>query len=181
MIMNSRILLMVFATCAFASIPLNAQTRQRVQFTQHSDRDLGRYEFGGYVSSCHPLSLRNVELVRRFIYTHFVSRTKGYIVSMSCTREGDAGYMTYFIEPDQQGVWRIAANFDRELRDRWSPYRVRERQSRAYIAYSVEKVSDDKVPCVFTGLPPCSTESKSDELNYRLRLLDRNGKLMWEI
>lgn len=185
--MNLRTVLLVFATLALASIGLNAEGTshpgaQRTQIIESGDRDLSKYEFGGLVNhKPYEGSQGNDALVREFLYSRFQSRALGYIITSSSTREGEVGYVTYFIEPDEKGVWRIVASFKRELRRRLPLYGVTGLQRRLYIAYSIEKVSTE-VHCVFPILPPCATGSASDaNSGYRLRLLDRAGKLIWEI
>lgn len=103
---------------------------------------------------------------RRFIWEHWQQHRKGYAVLKLRSKEGELTASQTFIEPNENGEWRVVIYEESELRDRRllnDPKRTGKilYQTRSFEAYKVDQV-------------------KIKNKDYFLRYKDKNGKVLTE-
>jgi hypothetical protein len=89
------------------------------------------------------------------------------------SKEGEPSTSHLFVEPDEEGVWRVAVKIDRMVVESHGSKR-RHRSSTEYIAYALERI---EVPTSGLNEPillPEIVSKKPD--SYRLVLKDKDGK-----
>lgn len=116
--------------------------------------------------------------VREFLWNHWQQRRLGYVTITFYNTEGEPSVSSYFVEPDEKSVWRIAIRIDRTLVGRGG-LKSQRHESVEYDAYFVERIEVPK-----DGLTPRVVipegESRSPQ-SYRLTLKDQEGKPLTEI
>ena len=126
-------------------------------------------------SNNRPRPLRQQAEVRKFVWEHWRERRLGYVTFTMFSKEGEPSTSHVFVEPDEEGIWRVAVKIDRMVVERHGSKR-RHRSSNEYIAYALERI---EVPT--SGLDEAilipDTDLKKPDL-YRLILKDRAGKVL---
>jgi len=143
------------------------------------ERDLRAFEDGGTIEfkarDDTPISEPSAKL-RRFLWSHWISRRRGLIRELGYSIEGTSSVTSFFIEPNNKGTWRIAAELKyQELR---RPDDVEEKTS-SYEAYSVKRVKPGtEDPALRPAIP---ISARISARSYRLILMDREGKIITEL
>jgi hypothetical protein len=140
-------------------------------------RDLRSYEKAGPFSLTLNLDAQSrIKLeaeVRKFVWEHWRERRLGYVTFTKFSKEGEPSTSHLFVEPDEEGVWRVAVKIDRMVVESHGSKR-RHRSSTEYIAYALERI---EVPTSGLNEPillPEIVSKKPD--SYRLVLKDKDGK-----
>jgi hypothetical protein len=157
-------------------------TMQSGSLQQAKMRDLSRYEKAGpYTMELKLDAKARAKLesdIREFLWNHWQQRRPGQVTITRYSREGEPSTSSYFVEPDEKGVWHIAVKIDRTLVDRGGST-GQHQESVEYDAYSVERI---EVP--HDGLKPRIVIPR-DEMrapqSYRLVFKDFEGKFLAEI
>ncbi|HEV2495307.1 MAG TPA: hypothetical protein VG204_19790 [Terriglobia bacterium] len=148
-----------------------------IQQKQTMSRDLRLYDQPAPYTL--PVSLRDgqrkkVEAeIRGFLWTHWHQHRLGKLVATWYSKEGEPTTYTYFVEPDEKGVWQIKGQWESHRGHRGAPsapkagYHV----SGEFVASSVERI----VP-LFDGLSPRIVQDGRPPESYVLVLKDRDGK-----
>ena len=142
-------------------------------------RDLRSYEKIGPFSIALNLDAQSrIKLeaeVREFVWEHWRERRLGYVTFTKFSKEGEPSTSHLFVEPDEEGVWRVAVKIDRKVVERHGSKR-RHRSSTEYIAYALERI---EVPTSGLDEPILLPEIalKKPDL-YRLVLKDKDGKAL---
>lgn len=115
--------------------------------------------------------------IREFLWNHWRQRRLGQLTVTRFSREGEPTASSYFIEPDEKGVWRIAVRIDRTLVARGG-LKGQRQESLEYSAYTVDRVEFPK-----SGLTPrvLSRNQVRSPQSYRLALKDEKGETLPEI
>ena len=148
---------------------------------QEKPRDLTRYDTAGPFTIGVKLNVAtraamNAE-IRAFIWNHWYQRRLGQLTAIYYSREGDRSDVSYFVEPNEGGVWHLAVTIDRTLRNRRGPGQHRE--SVAYEARDVDRIEIPK-----TGLAErveIPEKAKRRPQSYHLVLKDETGKTLTEL
>jgi hypothetical protein len=144
-------------------------------------RDLARYDKGGTLVTDNTKSERTLSAtkakLRNFLWDHWSQRRLGVIVVSGVTMEGQPNTTSYFIEPGNNGTWRIALEIEREDFDLMK--RTSEHRSERFSACHVTRVEVPKDGgATRIVIPdPEPRESKS----YRLVLKDCLGEVLEEL
>ena len=75
-------------------------------------RDLREFEDGGTIEFTprdDSLNSGPSAKVRQFLWTHWITKRRGMIREAGYSIEGTSSERSFFIEPDDKGMWRIAA------------------------------------------------------------------------
>jgi hypothetical protein len=114
--------------------------------------------------------------VRQFLWTHWITKRRGTIREVGYSIEGTSSERSFFIEPDQKGTWRIAA--ETKYPDVRAPGDWEEKTS-SYEAYSVKRVRPGKEePALRPVIPKGARVSAR---SYRLMLIDQGGNVITEL
>lgn len=145
-------------------------------------RNLARYDKAGPYTIELRLDAQarsNIEAnVREFLWSHWHQRRLGHVAVTRYSKEGEPSTSSYFIEPDERGVWHIAVKIGRTLVDRGDSKSQRY-ESVEYEAYSVERIEVPKGGLTQSAVIP-EREARTPQ-SYRLALKDERGKALTEI
>jgi hypothetical protein len=135
-------------------------------------RDLAQYDRGGKIElSWQDGRSAQSGRLRDFLWKHWLKQKRGFITVMGHSIEGASSLTTFFVEPDKQGRWCVAAEMKYE--EMRHPDNIEEGTS-SYEAYSVKRVKPDiHDPASRVAIP---TNARVSAQSYRLLLLDREGK-----
>ena len=145
-------------------------------------RDLSRYDRGGPYAlelglDAQTRANREAE-VREFLWNHWHQRGLGYVTVTQYSKEGEPSTSSYFVEPDEKGVWQIAIKIDRMLVDR-DGTKSQHYESVEYDAHFVERIEVPKDRLTQNVVIP---EGKiRAPQSYRLALKDEKGKTLTKI
>lgn len=109
--------------------------------------------------------------VREFIWTHWQSRQLGHIVVTWVSIEGEPSTSSFFIQPSKEGTWCVSVQVARTVISRAGSHRSYE--SNDYRACTLERRPTNKLP----GASATQPQTR----DYRLLLIDRDGKVRTEI
>ncbi len=155
---------------------------QSSQLTPTKERDLNRYEkIGPYVIELGLDTQARAKIearIREFLWTHWYESRLGHAEVTVYSKEGEPSTVSYFVEPNERGLWRMAVRVTR-TRARRGESRKQRNESVEYEAFSVERIEAPK-----DGLKPRVVIPR-DEMrapqSYRLVLKDTEGKSLTEI
>lgn len=152
----------IFIVIFVSFLAISAKS-QSLQTEQRNLNDYDKISFDVPVSE-NPYSA--VAKERNFIWEHWQQHRAGYAVVKLRNKEGELTTSQTFVEPDENGEWRVVIHEESELRDRRllnDPKRTGKimYQTRNYEAYEVERVRIKKK-------------------DYFLRYKDKNGKVLTE-
>jgi hypothetical protein len=143
---------------------------------QKGNRDLSSYDKAGpYVvrqNVSDPARSKLEAAVRQFVWEHWQKRRTGYVSITKYSKEGEPSTTHFFIEPENERVWRVAVSINRVVIDRRGAKRKRHEAS-TYNSYFLERV---EVPTSGLSQLVVLPESELREpKSYRLTLKDQNG------
>jgi hypothetical protein len=123
---------------------------------------------------------KNARELRRFLWEHWLRRNRGEAKVNWSTVEGDGGTSIYRVEPDENGIWRVALQLEGSETDfAQEKSRHRSKHAEAYevIRVKIPKDMDERAePRVAipgdAPLPPTK---------YCLLLKDKDGKVLGEL
>lgn len=116
--------------------------------------------------------------IREFLWNHWQQRRLGQATVTRYSREGEPSTSSYFVEPDENGIWYIAVKIDRTLVDRGGS-KGQHQESVEYDAYFVERIEVPK-DGLTARVPIPAAETRSPQ-SYLLALKDKSGKALSEI
>lgn len=116
--------------------------------------------------------------IREFLWNHWQQRRLGQATVTRYSREGEPSTSSYFVEPDEHGIWHIAVKIDRTLVDRGGS-KGQHQESVKYDAYFVERIEVPK-DGLTARVPIPERETRSPQ-SYLLALKDKSGKALGEI
>jgi hypothetical protein len=142
---------------------------------QTTARNLFEYEKAGPFSMALKLNsksrLRLEAEVRDFVWKHWRERRLGYVTFTKFSKEGESSKSDVFIEPDQEGSWRVAVRVERVVVDRAS--KRRQRSAIEYSAYSLERIDPGlRVNAEAIVIPDTAVKNSA---SYRLVLKNKDG------
>ena len=144
-------------------------------------RDLSRYDKAGpYVVDLKVGADARSKIeaqVREFLWDHWRRRRLGHLASKGYSKEGEPSTSSYFIEPDQAGIWHISVTIERTRFARGGA-KGEWQERHEYCAYSLERIevpNDGLTP----RIPIPDGESRPPG-EYRLVLKDSGGKTINE-
>jgi hypothetical protein len=115
--------------------------------------------------------------VREFLWGHWRRRRLGHLVFTAYSKEGEPSTSSYFVEPDQEGIWRIAVTIERRsvarggMKGEWQ-------KRYEYCAYSLERIEPPVDGLTPRALIPHDESRPPD--GYRLVFKDSGGKTINE-
>lgn len=150
---------------------------------ENPGRNLGDYDLAGPYSL--DRSSRHAEerpvlegMIRDFLWTRWSRHRLAHVIMVEYSLEGLPVRTWCYVEPDKDGIWHIFAYEDVTLPALIKDSNEHMRKSQEYRIYSLERIEA-------TGnLPekrPIPNEEKRDPETYRLRLKDRDGKVIREL
>lgn len=146
---------------------------------QEKTRDLSSYEKAGpYVIPLMVDGAARGKLeakVRQFVWEHWQGRRRGYLSITKYSKEGEPSTSHFFIEPENDGAWRVAVLINRVIIERHG-VKGQLSESITYDAYLLERVEVRKPGLSQSVLLPDS-EVREPE-SYQLRLKDQKGKVL---
>ena len=145
-------------------------------------RDLSRYEKAGpYTIELKLDAQARAKLeadIREFLWNHWQQRRLGHVMVTQYSKEGEPSTSSYFVEPDEKGIWHITVKIDRTLVDRGGS-KSQHQESVEYEAYLVERIEVPKDGLTARVSIP-EGEMRSPQ-SYLLALKDKTGKALTEI
>jgi hypothetical protein len=163
-------LLLVVICCAAVSPNVHCEPRGR---ELQALEDGGTIEFQARDDS--PNSEPSAKL-RRFLWSHWRAKRRGLVKQLGYSIEGTSSETRFFIQPDESGAWRIAA--ERKYQEMRRPDDIVEKTS-SYEAYSVRRVKPGGGNA--EARPTIANTARVPARSYRLVLLDRDGKVITEL
>lgn len=115
---------------------------------------------------------------RAFLWSHWHQRRRGHVMITQYSKEGEPSVSSYFIEPQNEGVWQIVVRVKRTLTDRNHSKGKRF----VVVEYQTDLVERIQVPKDRRGprvLVPAEEERPPEA--YRLVLKNKEGKVLAEI
>jgi hypothetical protein len=157
-----RMIKQIFIIIFICFLAISARN-QSLQTDQRNLNDYDKISFDIPVSES-PYSA--VAKARSFIWEHWQQHRKGYVILKLRNKHGELTTSQTYIEPNENGEWRVVIHTKSELRDRRllnDPKRTGKilYQTRSFEAYEVEQV-------------------KIKNKDYFLRYKDKNGKVLTE-
>jgi len=145
-------------------------------------RDLSLYDKAGpYVISLNLDAQSRDKMesdAREFLWSHWHQRRLGHVMVTQYSKEGEPSTSSYFVEPDQKGIWHIAVKIERTLVEREGS-KSQHQESVEYKAYLVERIEVPKDGLTARVSIP-EGEMRSPQ-SYLLALKDKTGKALTEI
>jgi len=148
---------------------------------KHNQRDLGAYDKTGPFSLRPSLDARTRATVltslRGFIWEHWYKRSLGRVVSTFYSKEGERITYSFFIEPDENGNWRVAVEVYRLLVTRRGS-KGKYSETDRFAADTVERIEvsgdSEKIRTIPKDVP-------REPESYKLRLIDKKGNVRFEV
>ena len=149
-------------------------------------RDLSRYEDGGTVDLSWDRGGAELEgsrsKLRNFLWEHWSQHRLGRIVSTIYSLEGDPTTISFYVEPDENGAWRVATEYERYCC--WfygMEGKERKRETGKGTYYIVERVvggrdAKAKEFRIVWSVIPAKEKRRSGTYALRLRGASRNQK-----
>jgi hypothetical protein len=123
--------------------------------------------------------LARIGRTRKWLWAHFQGQRRALLIETSHSIEGDRSTAYYFVEPDEQGHWRIAIKIERILYNyKFKDAGCERFEVEQFISYSVTRVNPELGE---NGLdkPILSDERRSPE-DYRLQFkLEETGSFIY--
>lgn len=173
---------LLFLTYAEGS---KATLYQKGQPTSVRLKDTSRYEKLGPCEV--PADGKNFDAVsaevRGFIWEHWTRHRQGHVIVVSRSKEGERSTSHMFIEPDERGDWHLSARVEKKAVDRRAfddpEFQGTIERYERYKAYVIERI---EVPADgLSGGTVIPLEQKRGADSYRLRLKNRDGKVIAEL
>jgi hypothetical protein len=171
----------LFATISIALVVTYGLTR--TSWAADKERDLREYDLAG------PFSLDQLsrhkedraiieEMIRDFLWTRWQKHRLAQVATVEYSTEGLPARTWYYVEPDKNGVWRIAIDDDITIPAFKRDSQEHQREARFYEAYSLERVETKNSDAA--GQLIGEKEVREPE-TYRLRLKGRDGQIIREL
>jgi hypothetical protein len=146
---------------------------------QPRERNLRVFEDGGTIKfqarDDSPSSEPSAKL-RQFLWNHWIAHRRGVVKQLGYSIEGTSSETNFFIEPGEQGGWRIAA--EKKYQEMRRPDDIEEKTA-GYEAYSVRRVKPGRgEPKSRSTIP---RNARIPARSYRLVLFDREGRVIAEL
>lgn len=115
---------------------------------------------------------------RNFLWSHWHQRRRGHVMVTQYSKEGEPSISSYFIEPQNEGVWQVVVRVERTLTDRNNSKLKRF----VVVEYQTDRVERIQVPKDRLGSSVIIPEGEERPAEaYRLVLKNKEGKVLAEI
>jgi hypothetical protein len=181
--MNSMLAISFIITISILEAQANSASKPATSIPAH---DIDTYEKAGPYERIRlpngklPADqLARIGRSRKWLWAHFQGQRRALLIETSHSIEGDRSTAYYFVEPDEQGHWRIATKIERILYNHKFKDAGCERfEVEQFISYSVTRVNlQPDENGLYRPIP--SDEQRSPE-NYRLQFeLEETGSFIY--